>query len=73
MDIHRQSESQTAAAIERLACRLHWKMEHLDPTEDGDWACLSDRNREFYRLCVEDLLLVGSEDIQVVLGRPVTT
>ena len=60
------------AAVERLANRLHDKMEHLDPTEDGEWACLPDRKREFYRLCVEDLLLVGDADIQIVLGRPVT-
>lgn len=59
--------------IGRLARQLHWKMEHLDPTEDGDWDCLSDRKREFYRLCVEYLLLVGSDDLQILLGRPVTT
>ncbi len=44
--------------IESLAIRLRDKMEHLDPTETGDlaWAALLDRDREFYRLCVLDLI-----------------
>ena len=33
-------------------------MEHLDPSETGDldWLALTDRDREFYRLCVLDLI-----------------
>ena len=38
-----------------LARRLHGKMEQLDPTEDDDWENLSERQREFYRLCVESI------------------
>jgi hypothetical protein len=49
------------SAIERLARELHWKMEHLDPTEDSDWERLSDRQREFYRLCVRWLLFHRSD------------
>ena len=44
-------------AVWRLAERLHWKMEHLDPTVNGgDWDCLSEHKQDFYRLCIEDLL-----------------
>jgi hypothetical protein len=42
-------------AILGLARRLHWKMEHLDPTNDPEWDRLSDCQREFYCLCVEAL------------------
>jgi hypothetical protein len=38
-----------------LARRLHEKMEQLEPTEDDDWENLSERQREFYRLCVESI------------------
>jgi len=32
-------------------------MEHLEPTVDGgDWDGLTERQQEFYRLCVESLL-----------------
>lgn len=46
----------SSEAIEALARRLHWKMEHLDPTDEYDWEKLSDRQREFYRISVESLL-----------------
>lgn len=45
-----------ADAVWRLAQRLHFKMEHLDPTEDEDWEKMDERRRQFYRLLVEDLL-----------------
>ena len=47
-------------AIELLARGLHWKMEHRDPTEDGDWDSLADSQRDFYRTCVR--ALVGQQD-----------
>ncbi len=47
-------------AIEYLARRLHWKMEHLDPSEDADWGGLSERQKEFYRLCVREVIRDGS-------------
>lgn len=45
-------------AIAYLAMVLFEKMEHLDPTEDGDagWQGQTDHRREFYRLCVISLL-----------------
>jgi hypothetical protein len=51
-------------------------MEHLDPTESGgDWERLSDREREFYCLCVEAILderyLI--EEALGVRGAPATT
>jgi len=39
-------------AIELLARRLHWKMEHLELTDDPDREALTERQREFYRVCV---------------------
>jgi hypothetical protein len=46
----------TEQAIERLAIRLFWKMEHLDPTEDSEWDGLTDHQKDFYRTCVRSLL-----------------
>ena len=43
-------------ALELLARRLHWKMEHLDPTEDADWEELTDHQKNFYRASVRALL-----------------
>lgn len=42
-------------AVASLAKRLHWKMEHLDPTERADWDSLTAQERGFYRLCVESI------------------
>jgi hypothetical protein len=39
-------------ALEKLAQALHSKMEHLDPSGDDEWDGLTDRRRDFYRLCV---------------------
>jgi hypothetical protein len=45
-------------AIDALAARLYWKMEKLDPAlpDVPIWDGLTERQREFYRLCVSDLL-----------------
>lgn len=40
-------------ALNLLAKRLHWKMEHLDPSENSCWDALGDRDRAFYHLCIE--------------------
>lgn len=45
-------------AIERLAERPHSKMEHLEPTTNAlSWNRLDDHSKEFYRTCVEELML----------------
>lgn len=44
------------AAVWRLARRLHWKMEQLDPTESSEWEALSERERDFYRHCIDAVL-----------------
>jgi hypothetical protein len=51
--------------------RLRDKMEHLDPTETGDlgWLELTDRDREFYRLCVLDLI-ASAEAVDAILRQP---
>jgi hypothetical protein len=44
---------------ERLARLLHAKMEHLDPTGKPVWEGLTEREREFYRCCVDTILCSG--------------
>lgn len=44
------------ADVEHLAERLHWKMEHLDPTDRPLWGALTEREKDFYRICVRTLL-----------------
>lgn len=46
-------------AIEILAERLHWKMEHLDPGEYAAWSEMDDHDKEFFRQCVKALLQDG--------------
>ena len=43
-------------AVEKLSQRLHWKMECLDPSEDRNWAALSDYDKDFYRQCIRAIL-----------------
>ena len=47
MTDHEQSE-----LTAKLANALVWKMEHLDPC-GLDWETLSEREKEFYQLCIE--------------------
>jgi len=55
-------------AIQLLGKRLHNRMEHLDPSlGDDGWEALSEREREFYRLCVEDML-AASDLCRIGLG-----
>ena len=45
-------------ATELLACRLYEKMEHLYPTDPhGEWVRLSEKDRDYYRTLVENLLM----------------
>jgi hypothetical protein len=39
-------------AIDALAQRLYWKMEHLDPSDEPPWDCLNDRKKDHYRLLI---------------------
>jgi hypothetical protein len=53
------AEARTDAArraIDQLAARLHWKLEHLDPTGASDWSDLSDHQRDIFRIAVASLL-----------------
>ena len=56
-------------AREQLARILREKMEHLDPTFSGELARenLSDRDREFYRHCVVEL--IHSELVHACLSQ----
>jgi hypothetical protein len=49
--------SRRAPIVEALAEELHRKMEHLDPTDLPEWEKLNDRQKFFYRACVQHLLL----------------
>ena len=44
-------------AVEKLAEVLRWKLEHLDPTEDGDvaWKSLTEHHRDLYRTVIRRL------------------
>jgi hypothetical protein len=46
----------TEEATWELAKRLHWKMEHLDPSDGPAWDDLRDEERDFYRLCIRAIL-----------------
>jgi hypothetical protein len=46
-------------SVDRLAEVLHAKMEHLDPTDGPSWVCMSEHDREFYRACVEAVLIAA--------------
>lgn len=42
--------------IERLAEALYWRMDRMEPSEDGKtWDQLTDDNRYFYRECVREI------------------
>lgn len=43
-------------AVDLLAERLHWKLEHLDPTDGAVWADLSPHEQEVFKTCVWALL-----------------
>lgn len=43
--------------VEELARRLHFKAEHLDPSEDPDWDAMTERKRDFWRALVSDMLV----------------
>ena len=44
------------AAIETLAERLHWKLEHVDSTGAPAWPDLTDHQRDIFRTAVASLL-----------------
>lgn len=46
-------------AIWRLAEKLNWVQQRLDPDpdSDGDWVTYSEREKEFFYECVESLLV----------------
>lgn len=46
-----------AELIDRLAERLYARMEHLDPSSGLTWTDLNDHEREFYRTCVETIVV----------------
>lgn len=43
-------------SLEPLAERLHFKMEHLDPCM-GDWETLTEDDKDFFRQCIEYVVL----------------
>ncbi len=52
----RVKELSKTEAIEILAERLHWKLEHVDPTDGVKWEELTEFERENFRICIETLL-----------------
>jgi hypothetical protein len=47
------------ALEDRLARVLHLKMEHLDPTGKFVWESLTEREKTFYRCCIQAILCSG--------------
>ena len=56
-----------AYAVERLAKRLHWKQEHLDPSDDAVWESHFDKG--FFRDCVEWVLMDEEAVLKVLALR----
>jgi hypothetical protein len=54
--------------IEGLARVLHREMERLDPTGKPDWQKLTEREREFYRSCIDALLCTSEVSIVSTKG-----
>jgi hypothetical protein len=46
--------------LERLAERLHATMERLEPTIDPDWTALTERQNDFYRFCIIEIMKTAS-------------
>lgn len=64
--------------IDKLARALFDKMEHLDPSEEGDagWDGLNEHEKDFYRTCVETILAhldLELPDDRVIDGCPEIT
>lgn len=55
-------------AIDRLAQRLIWKLEHIDPTEET-WETLSEGDRDLWRHAIGDLLCAPREWFYAVWDR----
>jgi hypothetical protein len=49
--------------LEKLARRLHWHMDRLNPSDGREWEDLTDSEREFYLICVDGLF----EDREAIL------
>jgi hypothetical protein len=54
-------------AREFLARQLHWKTEHLDPSDEREWDSLPEHRKEFFRALVS-WLLVHPNEIQDALN-----
>ena len=58
-------------ALEQLAERLHWKLEHLDPRGEPDWPDLTDHRRDIFRTAVASLL-DEYRLVDIALGRRIS-
>jgi hypothetical protein len=47
-----------------LAKTLHETLEHLQPSETPDWALLSERERDFFRICIKRILVTRDQIIK---------
>lgn len=56
------------ASIERLARHLHFTMERIDPSESENFDALTEREREFYRACVREILFELPREKELVRG-----
>jgi hypothetical protein len=61
----------TDIVVDRIARRLCETMEHLDPI-DKNWDTLDEHDRDFYRVCVREVILEYQYAESCVAG-PTTT
>ena len=48
-------------AINELARILHWKLEHVDPSDHPEtWGSLTEHERDCYRSCIKAIIWHGS-------------
>lgn len=59
-------------ALERLARELSWIEQRLDPDVNGEWSEFDERERGFYRDCIE-WLLTQRPDLQIAMSSPTTS
>jgi hypothetical protein len=58
--------SSEGAALWRLAERLYEKMEHLDPSDGGEWSELTDLERDLYYFSIKAVLLERGDVLRIL-------
>jgi hypothetical protein len=54
-------DSVRLGALEALAKRLYWKLEHIDPTDGLTWSEITEYERDNFRICIDELVTMRDE------------